>query len=62
MASLDEELIIAEICKYMGWDYHTYMAQPEWFIEIIRLKKNIEAEHSNRESRKLEAQSRRKVI
>jgi len=26
---------IALICYKMGWDYHTYMNQPTWFIRLI---------------------------
>ena len=26
---------IASICLEMGWDYHTYMSQPVWFVKIV---------------------------
>lgn len=25
------------VCHNMGWDYHTYISQPEWFIEEVVL-------------------------
>ena len=46
----------------MHWDYYTYMAQPSWFIELISLKKNLDAEFHNREQKKQEAKLRRKSI
>lgn len=38
-----------KICERMGWDIHTYRAQPVWFIEQILEFSNIEAEYQNRE-------------
>jgi hypothetical protein len=31
------------ICEKMGWDYHTYQAQPHWFVELIFHKIKIDA-------------------
>lgn len=25
------------ICIELGWDYYTYMSQPSWFIDSIKL-------------------------
>lgn len=36
----------------MGWDYYTYMNQPDWFVELIRLKKNLDAEFHNKQLKK----------
>lgn len=34
---------ILETCKFMGWDYHTYMAQPQWFTYLISLRLTAES-------------------
>jgi hypothetical protein len=34
---------MAEICQLMGWDYYTFISQPNWFIDAIRSKRNLEA-------------------
>jgi len=26
---------MAEICLQMGWGYEEYMAQPDWFVELL---------------------------
>lgn len=26
------------ICQEFGWDFYTYMAQPTWFLQIIKEK------------------------
>lgn len=28
-------MLIIEVCKQFGWDYYTYMSQPNWFIKMI---------------------------
>ncbi len=33
-------MVIVDICERMGWDYHTYMDQPYWFIKHLN-EKNI---------------------
>ncbi len=30
------------ICEKFGWDYHTYMNQPTWFIQLIEDKAEID--------------------
>jgi len=42
-----------EICKYMGWDYYTYINQPYWFIELILMKTKVDAEFAEVEANKL---------
>ena len=42
-----------EICRYMGgWDYYTFINQPIKFIEVIRIKKNLEGEYQQWQIRK----------
>lgn len=43
---------MADICQHMRWDYHTFINQPTWFIELIRAKKNVEAEFSQWQTKK----------
>jgi len=38
---------MVEVCKYMGWDFHTYEAQPVWFIETVIERIKAEAESAN---------------
>jgi len=35
---LTEEMIIAEICNMMNWDYYTYINQPYWFLETVKIR------------------------
>jgi len=28
-------MLVLEICKEMGWDYYTYLKQPQSFITMI---------------------------
>lgn len=30
-----------------GWDYDTYMSQPDWFIELIKIKIDCEIKYKN---------------
>lgn len=29
--------MIVIICEKMGWDYFTYLNQPDWFIELVKV-------------------------
>lgn len=37
----------------MKWDYHTYLEQPDWFIEGLRLKINYDNREKNKQQKKL---------
>ena len=43
------------MCKRMGWDYHTYMKQPQWFIETIKLMDSIDADFADIQTKKNKA-------
>jgi len=45
----DKLVSIALTCKYMGWDYRTYMSQPLEFIETIDIIRRLEAEEAERQ-------------
>jgi len=35
----------------MKWPYTTYMAQPSWFLDILKVVMNCDAEYENRMAR-----------
>jgi len=37
-----EEVSIAIVCRDMGWDYETYLNQPKWLIDTLRIMKSAE--------------------
>lgn len=42
---VDEELIALEVMRYMGgWDWKTYLEQPDWLIDLIKGKMNMDQE------------------
>jgi hypothetical protein len=47
----DEMVSIALTCKYMGWDWHTYQHQPFYFIQVINMLRQLEAEEAERSSK-----------
>ena len=40
------------ICEKFGWDYYTYMSQPSWFLELIKIKYELDGERMKREIEK----------
>ena len=36
---------IVAICEEMGWTYEEYMAQPVWFIDLLKDKLQIDSEN-----------------
>lgn len=52
-AYLDEQMSIVILCCDMGWTYQEYLSQPEWFLDLLRIKRNFDAEYSNKELRKV---------
>ena len=47
------------LCKQMNWDYYTYLAQPEWFINLLRLTNSIEAQYQETQNKIAERRARR---
>lgn len=47
--TVDDEVAIFALCKYMGWTYQEYMAQPTWFLQtaIIYLTEENNAKEKN---------------
>jgi len=40
-------MLIAVLCEKMGWDYQTYLAQPQWFLDLLFSKYEIDAKEAN---------------
>lgn len=34
------------MCKEMGWDYYTYLNQPDWFVETLRIIGSIDYDYN----------------
>lgn len=45
-------MITVAICEQFGWDYHTFDAQPAWFIDLIREKMRLDAIKAEQQKRK----------
>lgn len=37
-------MFIVSVCQEMKWDYHTYMSQPVWFLELLAKKITLDSE------------------
>lgn len=46
-------MIVAIVCERMHWDYHTYLAQPTWFIELLLSKWEIDAKKAEQERKRV---------
>jgi len=44
-------MVIVALCERLGWDYHTYMAQPTWFVEGLLEKMRIDAQRVDKGKR-----------
>lgn len=40
------------LCCEMNWDYFTYLKQPDWFLDSIMIKKNLEIREQKRQENK----------
>ena len=45
-------MLILEICEKYGWTYNGYMDQPNWFLELAKIKYSLDNEKAIREARK----------
>ncbi len=46
-------MLVIEVCERFGWDYHTYMSQPAWFLDLITSKLEIDAKKQEAEHRRI---------
>jgi len=42
-------MIVANLCYEMKWTYDEYLDQPIWFVDLIRLKMQLEGEYQNKQ-------------
>jgi hypothetical protein len=47
----DEMMKAMFVCKFMGWDYHTYLNQPWEFIDVILSYMQVENEYLQKNKR-----------
>lgn len=38
-------------CEMFGWDYQTYVSQPNWFIDLLLRKQQADAELRDKKSK-----------
>ena len=43
-------MLMLAIMKEYGWDYHTFMSQPTWVLDLANKKMSIEAKLFEREA------------
>ena len=48
---LTYEMVAALICREYGWDWETFNAQPNWFLKVIIIMLQNEAEAMNNKSK-----------
>lgn len=47
------------LCRDMNWTYEEYMQQPIWFVNLINLSRNLEAEYENKQAKKSQMKNKR---
>ena len=46
------------LCKTMRWTYQEYASQPGWFLDMMEMMHETEAEHQRKEAKKIKEQRR----
>jgi len=46
-------MFIVTVCQEMKWNYHQYLRQPEWFVELLAEKMRADSERIKRQSSKI---------
>lgn len=41
-------MFMITMCEKFHWDYYTYMKQPSWFIELAKIKMQLDNEELSR--------------
>jgi len=52
----DMQMVI--LCKEMNWTYEEYLRQPDWFLDLLVLKMNLDSEYEKKEIRKAEQKAK----
>jgi hypothetical protein len=47
---LAPEVIMAELCRTMGWTWNDYLAQPQWLIDTLLGMMSAEGDKSRQDS------------
>jgi len=50
---MDKDMQMVVICETYGWTYYEFLAQPAYFIELIREKMRIDSQKQERELKKI---------
>lgn len=45
-------MLIVTVCEIYGWDYYTYLNQPSWFIELIKVKMKVDNDKIKKDLKK----------
>jgi len=40
------------LCEKMKWTYEEYLKQPDWFLDLLTLKMNLDSEYESKEIEK----------
>lgn len=54
MGNVDPRFAVAAVCEKYGWTYLEYLEQPEWFLDVIAIKMDIEAKVRAKKEQELE--------
>jgi len=46
---MTSEMEIVSICQDTGWTYFEYIDQPEWFLELLRVKLQMDNNRRKKE-------------
>lgn len=49
---LHPDMQVAMLCEKMGWTFQQYCSQPDWFIDLLLIKGNLDSQYQKREIRK----------
>jgi hypothetical protein len=52
MGRMDESMQMVAICQDFGWTYEEYIAQPAYFIQLIKQKMIIDAKERELEAKR----------
>ena len=56
---MDREMQTVVICETYGWTYQEFLAQPTFFIDLIREKMKIDAQKQERDLKKINSKKTR---
>ena len=46
------------LCEKMKWTYEEYLRQPDWFLDLLSLKMNLDNEYQEKEMKKAERKNK----